>query len=162
MPPQVVFRGGLFPKVVFWKQIVTIWLPERPAGLFLTLWPSSSTTWWTTCEKKHADDLRQLEDRHTHLLRRALHQRRGRGHQQQSPRNHQALLRREVVRHALEPADPGPEPGVGGGGADHRRTTRNHVRPEGRISRVLHLKPEEPLPSTSNQNCADAGRGRRR
>ena len=72
------------------------------------------------------------------------YERRGRGHQQQGPGDYQALLRREVVGHALEPADPGPESGLGGGGENHRRATRNHVRPEGRISRVLHLKPEEP------------------
>jgi len=51
------------------------------------------------------DDLRELEDRHPPLLRRALHQRRGRGDQQQGPGDHQALLRGQVVQHALEPAE---------------------------------------------------------
>ena len=90
------------------------------------------------------DDLRQLEDGNLQLFRRSLHQRGRRGHQQQGPGDYQAVLRGEVVRHALEPADPGPEPGVGGGGAEHRRATRDRQRPEGRVSRVLHLKPEEP------------------
>jgi len=51
------------------------------------------------------DDLRPLEDGHPELLRRPLHQRRGRGHQQQSLRDHQTLLRGKVVRHALEAAE---------------------------------------------------------
>jgi hypothetical protein len=37
-------------------------------------------------------------------------QRRRGGHQQQSPRDHQAMLRGEVVRHAVEPPDTRPEP----------------------------------------------------
>ena len=44
------------------------------------------------------DDLRQLEDGHPELLRWALHQRGGRGNQQQGAGDYQALLRREVVR----------------------------------------------------------------
>ena len=90
------------------------------------------------------DDLRQLEDGNLELLWRTLHQRGSGRDQQQGPSDYQALLWREVLGHALEPADPGPEPGVGGGGADHRRATRDRQRPEGRISRVLHLKTEEP------------------
>jgi hypothetical protein len=38
----------------------------------------------------------------------------------------------------------GPEPGVGSGRADDRRTTADRRWAEGRISRVLHLEPEEP------------------
>ncbi|MCL4192635.1 MAG: transposase [Thermoguttaceae bacterium] len=57
---------------------------------------------------------------------------------------YQTVLRGEVVGHALEPADPGPEPRFGCGGAEHRRATRDGQPPEGRLSRVLPLKPEEP------------------
>ena len=71
---------------------------------------------WTTYDN--------WKDGNLELLWRALHQRGGGRDQQQGPSDYQAVLRREVVGHALEPADPGPEPGVGGGGADHRRATR--------------------------------------
>ncbi len=91
------------------------------------------------------DDLRPLEDGHLELLRRALHQRGGRWDQQQGPRDHEALLRREVLRHALEAADSRPEAGFRGGRAEHRRATRDRHRPNGRISRVLHLEAEEPM-----------------
>src|SRR5208283_1977294 len=64
--------------------------------------------------------------------------------QQQGPRHYQAMLRREVRGNALEPPDPGPELRPGRRGADHRRVTRDRQRSEGRVSRVLHLKPEEP------------------
>lgn len=79
-----------------------------------------------------------------------LHQRGGRGHQQQGPRDHQAPLRGEIVRHAVEPVEPGPQPRVAGRRAEHRRAMRDRPRPEGlkpegRVSRVLHLKPEEPV-----------------
>jgi hypothetical protein len=90
------------------------------------------------------DDLRQLEDRHPQLPRRALHQRGGRGDQQQGPGDYQGMLRGMVARRALKPADPGPKPGVGGGRVDHRRATRNGGRLESRVPRVLHIEPEEP------------------
>jgi len=87
------------------------------------------------------DDLRKKT---TRKYKAQLSKAEQKGDQQQGPGDYQALLQGKVLRHALEPADPGPEPGVGSGRADHRRARRNHVRPEGRFPRVLHLRPEEP------------------
>jgi hypothetical protein len=64
--------------------------------------------------------------------------------QQQGSRHHQTLLWGKIVRHAVESPDPQPEPSIRGYCREHRQATRDHHRPEDRISRILHLKPEEP------------------
>ncbi len=59
----------------------------------------------------------------------------------------------------FSPADSGPESGLGGGWPEYRRAAADRRQTEGRVSRVLHLKPEEPtrIAGGVRRNARDLG-----